>query len=325
VTNWKVKAVVQGTIAHLPARERVNYLFQRHITHSSECSKEWFQDKVEQTQRHLAHHRLLHGVSPIRRVLELGTGWHPAVPVGLALAGAREIFTVDRVSMLRSENVRATLIAWRDLLDEGASTLDHVDAGRESTLRRLCEDINPQLGDLGIIPIVGDAAHLGLAAQSVDLFVSNNTFEHLSRVTLKEILAQYRTLAAPGATMSHFIDMSDHFSHFDPNLSPLHFLRYDERRWKRWDNDIVPQNRMRISSYLALLRAADFSEVEVSTRVIDRAALAGLSFSSPFRELSEDELRITHAWVVFSPSEPSAPGASSSQLSTATASATAGG
>jgi hypothetical protein len=226
--------------------------------------------------------------------------------------------------LLRSENVRATLVAWRDQLDEGVPTLDDVDPERERTLRRLCQEINPQLGDLGIVPIVGDAAHLGLAARSIDLFVSNNTFEHLSKTTLQEILAQYRLLATPQAVMSHFIDMSDHFSHFDPNLSPLHFLRYDERQWKRWDNDIVPQNRMRLSSYLSLLRGAGFAEVEISTRVADRAVLDGLALSSPFRELSEDELRITHAWVVFSPAAPSTPAVLPTEPAT-TVSSTAGG
>jgi hypothetical protein len=49
--------------------------------------------------------------------------------------------------------------------------------------------------------------------------------------------------------MSHFIDMSDHFAHFDSKINIYNFLKFSDQEWKWINNSIQPQNRLRIDDY----------------------------------------------------------------------------
>jgi hypothetical protein len=57
--------------------------------------------------------------------------------------------------------------------------------------------------------------------------------------------------------MSHAIDMSDHFAHFDKSINVFNFLQYSDSLWKMIDNSIQPQNRLRVSDFRALYKKLD--------------------------------------------------------------------
>src|SRR5687768_18577204 len=102
---WIVKAVIQKTISFLPAGQRINYLFQKHITRGVSLSDEWFEDKLVHCNDHYSAF-VRHGGKPEGfSVVELGTGWFPVVPLGLFLCGAGEVRSYDLTSLLREENI----------------------------------------------------------------------------------------------------------------------------------------------------------------------------------------------------------------------------
>ena len=90
MSRWIVKAALQGVLSRFPNPQRYNRLFQTHVTRSLTMSDQDFIAKWHHLDGHLGSLRR-HGRPGQRSfaALELGTGWFPIVPVGLALSGAR--------------------------------------------------------------------------------------------------------------------------------------------------------------------------------------------------------------------------------------------
>jgi hypothetical protein len=307
--DWRVKALTQRAIYRLPASDRVNYAMQRWVTRTA-VLRPWFVErKVEQAARHARNWAAWGGrAGPPGRVVEVGTGWFPLVTVGLALTGCGEVVTVDRSALLRPRNVAATLRALDAGLTDGWVGRAFGDVGIDPERRRILAKLAAadevpvdDLAALGIRVVVGDAAAMPYPAASCDLFVSNNTLEHIGEEALAAILAEFRRLATAGACMSHFVDMSDHYSHFDGSISPLHFLRFDDRQWRRWDNGIVPQNRLRLSDYRALHERAGFRVVDEDVTYAEVADLDRVPLAPRFAARDRDDVRATYVWLVSTP------------------------
>jgi SAM-dependent methyltransferase len=306
--DWRVKALTQRAIHRLPASDRLNYAMQRFVTRTA-ILRPWFAErKVEQAGRHARNWAKWSGrggASPAR-VVEVGTGWFPLVTVGLALTGCGEVVTVDRSPLLRPGNIAATLRALDAGLTDGwvGRSLGHVDPERRRVLATLAREEKPTVDDLaalGVRVVVGDAAALPYPDGACDLFVSNNTFEHIPEDALGAVLAEFHRLSGPGACMSHFVDMSDHYSHFDHSISPLHFLRFDDDAWRRWDNGIVPQNRLRLSDYRALHERAGFRILDEDVTYAEPADLDRVPLAPRFAERDRDDVRATYVWLVSTP------------------------
>ena len=58
--------------------------------------------------------------------------------------------------------------------------------------------------------------------------------------------------------VSSVIDYSDHYSHTDKNISPLNFLKFNKKNWKKYNNSYLYQNRLRHSDYKILFKNLDF-------------------------------------------------------------------
>jgi SAM-dependent methyltransferase len=141
-------------------------------------------------------------------------------------------------------------------------------------------------------------SQLELPADSVDFICSNNTFEHIYPDPLARILAQLHRVLKPGGIMSHFIDMSDHFSHLDQSITPLNFLQFSQRTWARIDNSIQPQNRWRLSDYRRLYARQEISIAEEIVITRDEEALAQTPVHAEFTAYDRADLATLHAYVI---------------------------
>src|SRR4029078_511022 len=95
--------------------------------------------------------------------------------------------------------------------------------------------LNDVLSKLNIFYLIEDARSLSLADNSIDLVNSNNTFEHIYPEILIPILKDFKRVVKKDGVMSHFIDMSDHFAHFDKSINIYNFLRFTDAQWNRID------------------------------------------------------------------------------------------
>jgi len=236
---------------------------------------------------------------------ELGTGWYPVVPLSLYLTGAKHIFTIDISAHLNLASLLKTIEKLNEWEKEGKlkSYLPQIKNERWTKLQLLFNkknelNINDMLAEFGITTIVGDARKVKLPQESVDFICSNNTFEHIYPNILKEILQEFKRLIKPGGIMSHFIDMSDHFAHFDKSISIYNFLQFTEKQWQWIDNSIQPQNRMRFCQYELMYKHLKIPFERSVVESGDLKTLSKISLKAPFKAFAKEELSISHGYML---------------------------
>jgi ubiquinone/menaquinone biosynthesis C-methylase UbiE len=145
---------------------------------------------------------------------------------------------------------------------------------------------------------VADARRLPMPEGSVDLIVSNNTLEHIPLDVLHAIIAEFRRILSPTGLMSHFIDLSDHFAHFDRSITLYNFLQYSGRAWRIINNSIVPLNRLRIAEYRRLFAEEGFEVIHEERTLGSEEALAQVRLAPQFRQYPKEELLVTHCRMI---------------------------
>ncbi|MBD5655282.1 MAG: class I SAM-dependent methyltransferase, partial [Candidatus Eremiobacteraeota bacterium] len=237
--------------------------------------------------------------------LELGTGWFAVVPIGLFLCGAERVMTIDVTPLLRTENLVIAIRRFIDYDDRGrlSEFLPDVDARRISALRTLASGANGMSVDgmlkrLGIQYLVDDARRLALPDDCIDLIHSNDVFEHIYPDVLEDILREFKRVARPGGVMSHFIDMSDHLSHFDGSIDAYHFLRYSDAQWRFIDNTIAPQSRLRLNEYRAMYARLGIDVAEEKRWPGVLADVRERHLDSRFKTMPPAEVAVTHAYII---------------------------
>lgn len=302
--KWKQKALVQKAISFLPLRHRINFLFQKYVTKGVHLTDGYFTDRLAHACEHLRafdRHAAGHALSSS---LELGTGWYPIVPVSLFLRGAQVVHTIDVAPLCSRSNLVTALRMFGAYYSSGklADFFD-IRAERWSDLSDLLLNAHrltlaEMLRALRINYIVGDARKIPLPERSISLITSNNTLEHIYPAALLAMLTEFRRLAASGGVMSHFIDMSDHFAHFDRSITIYNFLRYSREQWQRIDNEIQPQNRLRITDYRRIYADLSIPLTEEICRPGSLEALSAVDVDAAFRKIPASELAISHCLLV---------------------------
>lgn len=306
IQKWKAKAIVQKTISVLPYKEKLNYLFQKHVSHAIELSDEYWGYKITHARDHLNNYKnyFTNGLSG-KIALELGTGWYPIIPICLFLNHIEKVISIDIQScMTQSFQIKAiSKIIESRKKGELETYLPQINEKRWDTLEEILkkskslqkEEINKLIC---LEPLICDARKTELNEKSIDLICSNNTFEHIDKGILFEILKEFKRLIKNDGVMSHFIDMSDHFSHSDSSITNYNFLKYSEKTWKLIDNSIQPQNRLRFIDYKEMyqnLMIPISKEIIIGSK-IDQ--LQQIKVSDNFKRYSESELAISHAYII---------------------------
>jgi SAM-dependent methyltransferase len=304
IKKWMIKAAVQKTISLLPYRNQINLWFQKNITKGVQLDREHLHWKLTHARDHLTYWQKYSRQSA-PNCLELGTGWYPIVPIMLYLHGARKIQTIDLNAHLNQETLEISL---RKLIAEKESgRLDlqfpDIQADRWAQLQQLAAhtgtlSLKEALAELKIEAVVGDARQLPVADQFFDLICSNNTFEHIFPDVLAGILQEFKRVLKRDGVMSHFIDLSDHFAHFDPSINIYNFLRFSEKQWSLIDNDIQPQNRWRWPQYQELYRKLQIPLREESVRKGDIQLLREVPVHMEWDRFTAEELAISHGYLV---------------------------
>ena len=297
---WVLKAVVQKSISFLPFNHQLNFLFQKYITKGVVLSDALFNDKLTHCERHLAALQKYGHVKKDFTALEIGTGWYPIVPIGLYLAGAAKVYTLDISSLLSEERVLQTIK--RYIAQSKKRFAFNVIPERLELLKKLSGlkglSVTGLMEQMHITAIVGDARKIDLPTGSIDLVNSNNTFEHIYPEILLDILKEFKRIAKPGGVMSHAIDMSDHFAHLDKSITLYNFLKFSYKEWNMIDNSIQPQNRMRLYEHEALYKQLD---IPVTEKVITGAgndSINSIRLNERFSKHSSAENAILHAAII---------------------------
>lgn len=303
--KWKQKAIVQKIISYLPLRNKINYIFQKYVTKAVDLSESYFYDRLGHAREHItAFQKFSNGVAP-QTCLEIGTGWHPIVPISLFLIGAEEIYSVDISFLTSKARIQATLQKFVEshnsgelknyinfLPDRFATILDLLEVYDSISLEQV-------LQRLKITYLIEDARKLSMPDNYFDLVNSNNTFEHIYPEILIPILKDFkRVVKKEGGVMSHFIDMSDHFSHFDETINDCHFLQYSDKQWKWIDNSIQSQSRMRIYDYRKIYSDLGIPISYEVCREVNLSELENIKLADKFTTEPLEEVAKCHCHLV---------------------------
>jgi len=307
ISKWIIKALVQKTISYLPGSRNINYFFQRNVTGAVHLTDEHFGIKLQHGRDHFQSFRTYSGVQSGTIILELGTGWYPIVPILFYLTSSGNVISVDIHNWLTLETQLKTFGKMEEWRERGLMD-DLVPFINEKRWEKMLFVLhNPSVFStdrinemIGLTPMIQDARNLPLKVDTIDFICSNNTFEHVPEKVLRDILVEFKRVLKPGGMMSHFIDMSDHFAHFDHHISIYNFLKFSAKQWKLLDNSIQPQNRMRFRDYTEMYRELGLaaSEKIISEGSIEE--LGGIKIHSDYSGYTEEELAISHAYIITS-------------------------
>jgi SAM-dependent methyltransferase len=236
----------------------------------------------------------LHGA----RLMEIGAGWYPALPVCFALAGADSIATFDIVRLM-GEAVTFRLL---ESLDEHVPRIADLAGESSDTVHAMLLELrrSKNLGELlsrsridYFAPADGRAT--GLEPNSIDLVYSNSVLEHVPREEINGLMEESFRVLRPGGIIMHNIGCNDHYAFFDRSISPVNFLQFGEREWRLWNNPIQYQNRLRAPEFLDLVAHAGFEVICKRTHVRPGTldVLKGLRIAPQFDRFSRDELAAT--------------------------------
>lgn len=190
-----------------------------------------------------------------KSILELGTGWHPVLPLCFILYGARRVDTIDLRNLIRKENLRSLLIKFLAYHRNGKLTQflpqlrpDVIDAF-ESALRKM-DSMSPVhvLRVLGVFQIIGRIQEQHFTGE-YDLVYSVNVLEHVSATEVSSVISAMYRAGSAGSLGFHAIGTYDHFVHIDKIISKFNYLKFSARTWNLIDNSIQPQNRLRLSFF----------------------------------------------------------------------------
>ncbi len=245
-------------------------------------------------------------------VLEIGTGWGLALPIGMHLAGAASVTTVDVRRFLLPDYVAAQRAALRR--DEAAVRALFADLARDGLADPAVFDArwqalvappgirSPERWNERDAPWLrylapADARALPPDVTGFDLVVSVSVFEHIPPGVLGAILRETTRRLAPSGVQAHVVDTSDHFAHADARRSALHFLRHSPGAWRAIaGNRFAYCNRLRPSDLLDLADAAGLDVTALVAEVPPRGLAevrAGLPVHSSFARYAEDDLAAT--------------------------------
>jgi SAM-dependent methyltransferase len=296
--KWTTKAFIQRILSHSQFGEPLYYLGQRYVGGFRHFTIE---DKLWQGMRLLecvaANGVTIEGI----RTVEIGTGWSPIIPLLFSLNGQRECHTYDTARLLKNSLV---IKAVKEFRSSGQSVL----IGREDATRcerfemrkqMLQKQINAKSSASEILESCGiyyhapsNAASTGLADGSVDLLYSNAVLEHVPESEIHRLFAEAHRILHPGGYMVHLIDLNDHFSYSDPEISTINFLQFSEESFARYNSQFTYQNRLRAPAWHRIFLDHGFEitswQARVDEKVLQRLPLINLHKS--FKQFSAEEL-----------------------------------
>lgn len=295
--HWRIKALTQKILSAVPGGVVLNSRLQTAFGSLQSFDSEMAAKVHEWT----GCMKSLTGAGiSIRgaRILEIGAGWYPVLPICFVLAGAESVVTVDVVPHLTQAGMYRLLRALRVHIHSIAETSGLIPGIIRDRLESMVDQ--PNLAEILRSSRIEyrapeDARSIGLESHSIDIVYSNSVLEHIPRKVLGEVMRESLRLLKPGGIVMHNVACNDHYAHFDKSISYVNFLRFSEARWQFWNNSLQFQNRLRASEFLASARGAGLEIIASRTHVRHgtQEAIRKMTVAPEFRMFSEEDLVTT--------------------------------
>lgn len=293
--NWKIKAHLLAVTSRLPGGKDAYHLAQRLAGTNRLQAEESLRRCFEVVDLIRAGGQDVSGA----KVVEIGTGWRPFLPMVLRLAGAERIVTFDVNPWLTHRYAIETCDAIAARLEKIADRLGFEQSAvqdRYATARKHDQTLEGLLTGFSIeYRCPADARRTGLEAGTMDVVCSTNVLEHIPGDMLTEIHNESFRVLSSGGISVHRIDPGDHFRLVDGSITGANFLRYSKDEWHWYGGSgLSYHNRLRCVEHRRLLESSGFNVPVERIRTDERAAAAirsgELSVHEDFRHFTPEEL-----------------------------------
>lgn len=299
--HWRLKGAIQKVLGMIPRGERLHDLLERRIAGGMRDLERELAMTVDDWRSMAARLRAAGAAVDGARFLQVGTGRQPTLPLCLYFSGARSVDTVDYVRLLRPDLVLrcATALGRRvhAIAEATGGDPEHVRQVQRATVRAMKRGASLEEATGGVIryraPADPGATHHRDA--SIDVVFSTGFLEHVPGHEIETCLSEAHRILRPGGVMFHSANCGDHYAYADPSISQLHYLRYSDAAWAKWNNRFLFQNRLRAVDFTRMTRAAGFSiELDTSHPAPGRLAeLAAIQVHPQFSRYTREQLIIT--------------------------------
>ncbi|MBK8743146.1 MAG: hypothetical protein IPM02_28430 [Betaproteobacteria bacterium] len=119
-------------------------------------------------------------------------------------------------------------------------------------------------------------------------------------IQLAALMNESARLLRDSGLVLHSVNCGDHYAYFDRSITPIHYLRFTTRQWRRWNNELLFQNRLRPSDFTAAAEGAGLRVVS-QNRTLRQDLLENLPhtpIAPEFQHYSADELCTTSVTFV---------------------------
>jgi hypothetical protein len=307
--TWRLKAALKRGMAMLPFGERLNYVFQRHVSGNLPHNETKFRSMVLGANDLVSSFKR-YSIHDLRDATfyEFGAGWALTVPLTIFALGVGRQILVDIRRLVKPDLVNDTIAKFQRIrFDLPLQRLPGKPVP-ESGWQRFLSALQQDYGIVYRAPC--DARATQLEARSVDCITSTNVLEHIRREDILSILRECHRILKDDGIVSCRIDYIDHYSHFDSDVSVYNFLRYSPAVWAFFSPNIYFQNRLRHPDYMSLYQEAGFAVMEerrFEAEASDLESLRALPLHRDFRHYSIQDLSVLRSLVVLRKRGGSAP------------------
>ena len=263
--HYKIKSFIQNIISKLPSKisYKTYFFIQRKFGNLREIKP---YSSLIRGYKIIQIIKNIGGNHKRKKFIEIGTGRAPILPLCLYLHDAGEITTVDLNPYL-SHYVWEQSILWisknKEFLKKNLPFINTQKLDFISEIKIKEYELHNFLSKIGIKYLAPcDATNLPFDENYFDFHISSNVFEHIPKEKLVGILKESQRILSNSGTLIHGIDYSDHFSHSDHNISPIHFLRFGEKEfYSLAGNRYMYMNRLRDDDFQELFNSFNFNTV----------------------------------------------------------------
>lgn len=262
--NWQTKASLLSLLSRIPGGRSLHYLTQRYLSRSLPVSDQAFREfRIENAGFHLHNLQTYFPKQALESAVlfEFGAGWELGIPLifaGLGIGQQRvyDLHRHARLSLLQASWKQ--ILAHRQAIEQQTGrkfSTSRIEHSGPKSWRMLSQEMGIQY------QAPGDARATGLSDSSVDFCHNSSTLEHIASEDIHSILEEMYRILKPGGILSCVIDLQDHYSYADPQISPYHFLQYSRSAWEQFNPAFHFQNRLRHPDYRHLFEQAGFEVV----------------------------------------------------------------
>lgn len=300
--DFRYKCMLQKFFSRYKQGIYLNFFFQKYITKNLPISSNHF---IETFNNKVTKHFEIYSKYTTKEIAdstyyEFGAGWDLLAPIGFSCKNFKTLHCIDVRKMIFPELINNTV----KLIKTFENNLNLKVPSNIPTISR--KNIETILKDFFRIFYKApcDARETKLPENSVDLIISNVTFEHIRKNIILDILAECFRILNKGGIASFIIDYQDHWSYFDKSISVYNFLIFSENDWSKYNPALHYQNRLRHKDYIDLIKMTGFKILEVSTQEPsneDLIKIRDLQLHPDFAENNEmKDLAIKSSHIVLS-------------------------